>query len=180
MRTLLALLCLTLSIAGAGALAADKATRTYPVGKFGAISITVDSTWRETPPAPNALPTFTWDSQVPGIFEMLMTPIPVAAGKVQSDADVRALVEKSASEMAPQSQEKKLPLTPIAGPEARGYFFHATDPNPKPGEFRYVYQGAVAVGNMLATFTVLYNAGGEVDAKSALASLQTLHYTPPK
>jgi hypothetical protein len=82
--------------------------------------------------------------------------------------------------MAPQSQEKNLPLSPLAGTEARGYVFHATDPSPKPGEFKYVYQGAVAVGNVLATFTALYNSGGEDDAKSALASIQALHFTPPK
>jgi hypothetical protein len=179
MKILLALFCLSLSIASTGALAADKVTRTYPVGKFGSISLPVDGAWRETPPAPNA-PTITWDSPSPGKFELLITPIPVAAGKTQSDADVRALVDKSAREMAPQSQEKNLPLTPIAGADAKGYVFHATDPNPKPGEFKYLYQGAVAVGNVLATFTVLYNNGGEEDAKSALASVQALHYAPPK
>jgi hypothetical protein len=184
MRKLLAVICLTLSVAGAGAFAADKVTHTYPVGKFGSISMPVDSAWRETPPAPNAAqnapPTVTWDSPTPGKFQMLMTPIPVAAGKTQSDADVRNLVDKTAKEMAPQSQEKNLPLTPIAGAEAKGYFFHATDPSPKPGEFKYLYQGAVAVGNVLATFTVLYNTGGEDDAKSALACIQALHYAPPK
>jgi hypothetical protein len=179
MRKLLAVICLTLYIAGSGVLAADKATRTYPVGKFGSISMPVDGAWRETPPAPNA-PTITWDSPAPSRFQMLMTPIPVAAGKTQSDADVRALVDKNAKEMAPQSQEKNLPLTPLAGAEAKGYFFRATDPSPKPGEFKYLYQGAVAVGNVLATFTVLYNSGGEEDAKSALASVQALRYAPPK
>jgi hypothetical protein len=109
---------------------------------------------------------------------LLLTPIPVAAGKTQSDADVRALVEKSAREMAPQSVEKKLPVTGIAGAEAKGYVFHATDPAPGPGEYKLMYQGAVALGNMLATFTVLYNDGAEDDAKSALASVQALHYAP--
>jgi hypothetical protein len=178
MRILLAWFCLGMSVAGTGAVAADKATHTYSVGKHGSISLPVDGAWRETPPAPNA-PTITWDSATPGKFELLITPIPVAAGKTQSDADVRTLVDKSAREMAPQSQEKNLPLSPLAGVEAKGYMFHATDPNPKPGEFKYLYQGAVAVGNVLATFTVLYNNGGEVDARSALASVQALHYAPP-
>jgi len=179
MKVLLALFCLSMSLAGTGAVAADKATHTYPVGKFGSISMPVDGAWRETPPAPNA-PTITWDSAEPGKFELLITPVPVAAGKTQSDADVRTLVDKSAREMAAQSQEKNLPLTQISGVEARGYVFHATDPSPKPGEFKYAYQGAVAVGNVLAMFTVLYNNGGEDDAKSALASVQALRYAPPK
>lgn len=180
MKMLPTLLCLVLSIAGATVFAADKVTHTYPVGKYGSISMPVDSAWHETPPASNAPPTFTWDSATAGKFQLLMTPIPVAPGKTQSDADVRTLVDKSAKEMALQSQEKNLLLSPVAGTEARGYVFHATDPSPKPGEFKYAYQGAVAVGNVLVTFTVLYNSGGEDDAKSALASVQALHYAPPK
>jgi hypothetical protein len=180
MKILSRLLCGALLFASLPALAAEKAMHTYPVGKFGSLVMPVDGVWRETLPQPNAPPTITLESATPGKFQLLLTPIPVAPGKTQSDADVLAFVEKSAKEMAPQTEEKNLPLTGIAGGEAKGYVFHATDPHPQPGEFKYCYQGAVAVGNVLVTFTVLYNGGGEDDAKSALTSVQSLHYAAPR
>jgi hypothetical protein len=160
--------------------AADKTPRTFPLGALGTLTLPVDSKWRDIPPPPNSAPTLTFESAVPNRFQLLLTPVPVAGGRKQSDSDVRALVEKSAKEAAPQSVEKNLPVTGIAGDEAKGYVFHATDPAPAPGEFRRMYQGAVAVGSILATFTVLYNDGAEDDAKSALSSIQAMRYMPAK
>jgi hypothetical protein len=169
-----------LAIACSVAAAADKTPRSFPLGALGTLTLPVDSKWRDIPAPPNSAPTLTLESAVPNRFQLLLTPIPVAGGRKQSDGDVRALVEKSAREAAPQSVEKNLPVTAIAGDEAKGYMFHATDPAPAPGEFRRMYQGAVAVASILATFTVLYNDGAEDDAKSALSSIQAIRYTPAK
>lgn len=106
--------------------------------------------------------------------------MPVAGGRKQSDGDVRALVEKMAATAAPQSVEKNLSVTAVAGADAKGYVFHATDPAPAPGEFRMIYQGAVAVGSVLATFTVFYNDGAADEAKSVLSSIEALRYSAAK
>jgi hypothetical protein len=162
------------------AAAEDKIPHAFAVGTLGTLTLPVDSKWREIPPPPNAPPTIGFESSAPNRFQLLLTPIPVAGGRKQTDADVRALVEKSARDAAPGSVEKNLPLSGVAGAEARGYVFHATDAAPAPGEFRRMYQGAVALGPVLATFTVLYNDGAEDDAKSALSSIQALHFVQAK
>ncbi len=179
-RILVCMLCLNFAAVFTSAAAAEKAPRVFSLGALGTLTLPVDATWRELPSAPNSAPTLTFEPAAPGRFQLLLTPVPVASGKQQSADDVRALVEKSARETAPQSVEKNLPVTAIAGAEAKGFMFHATDPAPAPGEYRRMYQGAVVVGSILVTFTVLYNDGAEDDAKLALASVQALQYTPAK
>ncbi len=56
----------------------------------------------------------------------------------------------------------------LVGPNSRGYYFFATDRAPAPGEWKYLTQGAVQVGAIALTFTILTNDGQEADAKAAL------------
>lgn len=172
-------LCILISMM-AVAQAADKTPRTFALGSLGTLTLPVDPGWREIPAPPNSAPAVTLESESPNRFQLLLTPYPVAKGKTQSESDVRTLVEKMARDFAPNSVEKNLPVTGIAGTEAKGFVFHATDPSPAPGEYRMIYQGALADGSVLMTFTVYYNDGAEADSKSALASVQAMHYVPAK
>jgi len=74
--------------------------------------------------------------------------------------------------------EKSLAVKSLRGPQARGYYFKATDPAPKPGEYRYLYQGAVRMRMIVVTFTVLYNDGAEDDAEAAVAAVRGMKLRP--
>jgi hypothetical protein len=104
-------------------------------------------------------------------MNLLLTPLPGA----KSDDAVRQEVKAAADRVGPDSAEKTLTLLQLRGAETRGYYFKATDPAPKPGEYKFMYQGVIAVGpSLFVTFTVLYNGGAEKDADAALAAVKGL------
>lgn len=100
-------------------------------------------------------------------MQLLLTPIPLESA-FMADAEVREMVERGSAGVRSQAVETAFPLTPLKGDQARGYYFHATDRAPGPGEYKYLYQGAVMVGASVVTFTVLYNDNGKREAEAAL------------
>jgi hypothetical protein len=56
----------------------------------------------------------------------------------------------------------------MRGESGMGYYFSATDRAPKPGEFKYLTQGILHIGELVASFTILSNDGGEANASDAL------------
>lgn len=144
--------------------------REFPVGAAGILQLGIDDGWRETRPPSDSGATVSMESTVPGRMHLLLTPLPLQ----NSGGDIRSIVQRTADRIGPDSVEKTLRLEPLRGVEASGYYFKATDPAPKPGEFRFMYQGAVAVGRSLVTFTVLFNRGAEKDAELALSAVRDL------
>jgi len=55
-----------------------------------------------------------------------------------------------------------------------GYYFSATDRAPNPGEYKYLTQGMLPVGELVVTFTILSNDGGEAAVSAALTLLRDL------
>jgi hypothetical protein len=106
-----------------------------------------------------------------GRFRLMITPEPAGMPSLSDDA-VRDRVAQRAEELAPASTEKKLVVKELRGAESKGYYFAATGPSPKPGEYRYLNQGIVTAGGRTVAFTGLYNEGGEKDAAAALAALR--------
>lgn len=89
---------------------------------------------------------------------------------------VHRVVERSAVEIAPGAAEARLAIEPIGGGRT-GYWFFATDKSlvgraPVPNEYLYLIQGAVMVGDLLCTFTVLTNDTPSADAELALEMLR--------
>ncbi|APV48911.1 hypothetical protein BWI17_03955 [Betaproteobacteria bacterium GR16-43] len=62
------------------------------------------------------------------------------------------------------------------GRSATGFRFSATDKNPAPGEYRFMSQGVMAVGNVSVTFTVLSNAGEEKSVARMLDILAGMRF----
>jgi len=137
----------------------------------GTLQLEVADDWRETrSPSPG----ISLESKTPGRMQLLLTPLPVQ----KSEVDVRRLVQDTADRIGPESVERKLKIEAIRGNQAVGNYFKATDPAPKAGEYRFMYQGAVIVGSALVTFTILYNDGAEKDAELALSTIRTLRLRP--
>lgn len=97
-------------------------------------------------------------------FVVMVTPRWASAGDpadFNTPKAIRAIVEKAAHAAQPQALEERLSLVTVGGGKGPGYYFTATDRAPKPGEFKYMTQGAMRVGSLVCTFTILTN-----DAKS--------------
>lgn len=92
----------------------------------------------------------------PFSLELAAFPIPPAKrAKLLGRDALRAQVERMAEDAARNAVEKSLALAPLGGDRA-GFYFGATDRAPKPGEFPYLVQGALALdGETTCLFTLL-------------------------
>jgi len=111
---------------------------------------------------------------------VLITAIwPIApATKMPDDDTIRSQVVTSAKKIEPQSVEGRLALQELKGKNGRGFYFAATDRAPNPGEYKYLTQGIIRVGDIALSFTVLTNDGEEAVVKAALDTLRTATYQP--
>jgi hypothetical protein len=71
--------------------------------------------------------------------------------------------------LLPEAEEKELRFREIKGKTGLGYHFSVTDkaPSIKPGEFKYMTQGGIPVGNLLVMFTIFSNEKDSVDVPIA-------------
>jgi hypothetical protein len=163
-----------LAVAGTCTAAGAKHVQEFPMGARGSIYIEVDDTWVDSSSRGGPIPTLRFETKTPGRMKAMITPVPTVDGRPPASNEVRAFVESAAEERRAEAVEKSLPLTAMRGAETKGFRFRATDRSPKPGEYRFLYQGAVAAGAFFVTFTVLFNEAGEEDARKALSSIQNI------
>jgi len=112
-------------------------------------------------------------------FAMLITPVwagPRTAPDFGTTDSVRRIVESSAAEISPGAAEEYLKIESIGGGKS-GFMFYATDSSlvgrtPPPGEYLYLVQGALMVGKLLCTFTILTNDRPSPDAEQGLEMLR--------
>ncbi len=145
------------------AVAEDTFGRLYPVHGQEKLKLEVPVSWfHEIRPSPgNAPPTILFRTKSPDSFLVLLTPIDPSKETVDaaSDAAIRRQVENSAKKAEPLSVEKKLEVMEIRGASGRGYYFFATDPSPGPGDWKYMTQGIIRIGELAVSFTILTNDG---------------------
>jgi len=112
-------------------------------------------------------------------FVVLVTPFWAQEGAEPdygTAGSVHRVVERSAAEIAAGAVEGQLTIEPVGGGRT-GYMFFATDKTPvgrtpAPDEYRYLIQGAVMVGDLLCTFTMLTNDKPSANAELALGMLR--------
>jgi hypothetical protein len=108
-------------------------------------------------------------------FEVFVTP--VAGQKPGASADtaikMRDSVQKSADKVKSSAAEPYLPVEHLTGAPGPGYYFSATDREPKPGEFKYLNQGMLLVGDVILSFSILTNDAQEKVREQALAMLKS-------
>jgi hypothetical protein len=102
---------------------------------------------------------------------------PIAPGMPLPGLDfIRDRVAAAAREAEQQSVEKSIAVKALDGSSNHGYYFHATDRAPKPGEFKYMDQGVVQVGGVNLAFTILTNDGQERTIGAALEMLRSAQH----
>lgn len=109
------------------------------------------------------------------VFQVLVSALVRPDGSMAA-ADVQSLrrqVDSGVQNALPQAVEKSLPLQELRGGQVQGSYFSATDRAPKPGEFKYMTQGAMSVAGLPVAFTILSNGAPEVSVEPALRMLQS-------
>ncbi|MBI3714609.1 MAG: hypothetical protein HY255_01295, partial [Betaproteobacteria bacterium] len=117
--------------------------------------------WKTTPTQrPGGLPPTVQFSGTGGQrFEVLLTPLwsPQGDAKFNAPDKVRSVIAGGAAKAGAQSVEEKITVREIPGSAGKGFYFVATDKQPKPDEFKYLTQGALPLDELMLGFTILTN-----------------------
>jgi len=156
--------------------AEQKATKKYPILEHGALELNVPTSWKGKmhKPQENMPPTIIFDPAKGNDFEVMITVLWSKTGEqgFNSQDNVRTLVEKEGQKLLPNAVETKIVLQEIQGVDHTGFYFIVTDKAPNPGEYRYMTHGAIGVGNLLLSATILHRVKESESAREALSALR--------
>lgn len=143
--------------------ASDSDTRSYELSNVGSLQLLVKKSWRDEmrQPPGQLPPTITFTPRNGNAFQILITPMwAFREGVTMPDlSGIKQIVQQSAQSVSDQAVEKSIPIKRVKGKNGIGYYFTATDKAPKQGEYKYMTQGMLRIGELAATFTILSNDG---------------------
>lgn len=163
---------------GAGNLLAaeQKAIKKYPIPKHGTLELNVPTSWKDKvhKPQENMPSTIIFDPREGNNFEVMITVLWSKTGEqgFNSRDNLRTLVEKEGQKLLSNAVETKIILQEIRGVDHTGFYFVLTDKAPNPGEYRYMTHGAIGVGNLLLSATILHRVKESESVKDALSALR--------
>ncbi len=151
----------------------------YELPNQDSLELTVPPAWedRVDQPEDGGPPTIDLRPREGAPFEIYLTPDWPDAQDRAPDADtLREIVRAAAERIRGQSVEENLEIRRLQGASGVGFYFVATDRAPQPEEFRFMNQGALQVGDLTVTFTILTNDGQEAVVEEAFAMLKSAVY----
>jgi len=156
--------------------AEQKAIKKYPILEHGTLELNVPTSWKGKmhKPQENMPPTIIFDPAKGGDFEVMITVLWGKTGDqgFNSQDNVRTLVEKEGERLLPNTVETKIVLQEIRGVDHTGFYFIVTDKAPDSGEYRYMTHGAIGVGNLLLSATILHRVKESESVRDALSALR--------
>lgn len=160
------------SLVASSSLFAADARVTLPGG--GALVLPMPAGWNRLLEQ-RGVTTMTFTPASGPAFQVMISALISPDGRVGAMSPERLLklVEDAANDAKSQSVEKSLPIQVLKEGEVEGAYFAATDRAPKPGEFKYLTQGAVSVRGLPATFTILTNDDSKAAEGLALHMLRS-------
>jgi hypothetical protein len=173
-----AVLVTSLAMTAATVWAASRA-ESYELPNHGELILSMPEDWiSEVNQSPGKRPpTISIGPKSGRPFLVLVTPIwPIGDGGKTDEATLRRLTTALAAEAQPQAVEAALPIKELVGTDGQGFYFAATDKAPKPGEYKYLAQGMIRVGEIALGFTILSNDGQADLVTSALQLLVTARH----
>ena len=113
-------------------------------------------------------------------FQVALTPIARQRPGTSADTAIRMRqsVQDAADKVKPTAVESILTAEALTGAPGPGYYFSATDREPKPDEFKYLTRGMLLVGDVVLAFSILTNDGQEKAKDEALAMLKSASHLP--
>ena len=169
------ILGITMALAAVSAQAGEATARSYGLGSHGKFEMNMPASWQDevAQKRDDYPPTITFSPTSGADFRVLVTPIWPARPDMKAPTPevLKRIATMTAERIAPQSVEKKLTLKQLKGGANTGYYYTATDPAPKPGEYKLLNQGVISVGELVVRFTILTNDGQDDIVKRALEML---------
>lgn len=160
-----------------------KVTRSFPLPQMGKLELTVPAEWKDhlRQPPQGLPPTIALTPATGDSFQVLLTPLwAIRPGVVvPGKEEIRKLVLGAAEQAKSQAVEREIPLRELVGATGSGYYFTATDKAPAPGEFMFMTQGTVRVGEIALMFTVLTNEDAGPVLSDPLEMLKSARHVPP-
>jgi hypothetical protein len=170
------ILFVVLLVGSAANAASSASSQSFKLPGHGELQLRVPGSWAAevSQPSGNLPPTIVLKAKSGQPFHILVTPVWAmgGSGSLPGLAEVKQEVGSAAKEAAPQSVEGTLPLQELSGVSNHGYYFKATDRAPKVGEFKYLTQGIVCLGEINLAFTILTNDGQDSVIKAALDAMR--------
>jgi hypothetical protein len=166
------------------ALGADAtAPKKYALPAHGSLQLNVPAAWADevrSPPG-GVPPTILFRARSGRAFEVLVTPIWRSRPDIPeaTKETIRQSVQRAADDAKADAVEETIPVRELAGAKGPGYYFAATDKAPKPGEYKYLTQGMVKLGDLTVTFTILTNDGQRQVVKDALEMVKSAAQLEP-
>jgi hypothetical protein len=128
---------------------------------------------------PEVPPTAALTAGSPVTFLMLVTPMGHRPNQPDPTMEeLRRMSGFDAERAKRVAIESNLPLKELAGTELRGYYFSATDREPKPDDFKYMTQGMLMSRELRIGFTLLANGDPTTLTQQALEVLKTARRAP--
>ena len=163
----------------------DTVDRIYALPGHGDFRLSLPAGWNdELRKHPGDFPPTIFISGFEGSpFVVMITPRwpdPHDPSDFGTPKSIHELVAKAAQAAAPESVEGKLSIVTMGGGRGPGYYFDATDRAPKPGEFKFMTQGAVGVGGVVCTFTILTNDKASVVKNKTLTMVSRAGWRPSR
>lgn len=158
----------------ASAIAAEGESKKYPLPDNSSLQLSVPPGWQDEVHAkeganPGSIFFTPRDGQA---FKVIVTPI----GRTKPDANtpiqLRLAVQQAADKVKPQAAEPILTAEEFKGAPGPGYYFSASDAAPKEGEFKYLSQGMLLVGEIVVSFGILTNDGQTKVKEQAFSMLK--------
>ena len=164
--------CLLLSFATAAtAVAADGEKKAFALPDNSKLELAIPAGWKDELKEKS----LALSPREGAPFQVVLTP--VARQKPGASADttiqMRHNVQQAADKVKPSALEPYLAVEDLKGASGPGYYFSATDREPKPGEFKYLSQGMLLVGDVVVAFSILTNDAQEKVRDQALAMLKS-------
>ena len=154
--------------------------RLYPVPEHGELVLEVPEKWEVTyfSPAENKPPVITFyqkDDKKKELFQLNLSPLwdDGFGRNITSPEQIRDFVNNVGQRVLELSDETELQLLLIQGTDGQGYFFSLTDSSAGPGEYRYLTQGALSVGEILVVFSLFTHEPDSPIYDSVMKMLQT-------
>lgn len=141
---------------------ADAGTlRSYSLYNNSSIQLNVPDSWRDKTEQQlsHLPPTITFTPLYGTSFHILVSPMWAYRKDITlpNIDDIKELIELAAENAKAQAVENSISINQLENKNNKGYYYSATDKAPKPGEYKYMTQGMLRIGELVTTFTILVN-----------------------
>ncbi len=155
----------------------QKDEREYTIPGHGVLKLGVPESWVDdvSQPPDDRPPTITFTPTTGDSFSVLITAMwnLIQVKDFNKPPKIKQMMEQRGQDLLPTAEETKLELHGLRGPVCWGYYFSLTDKAPKSGEYKYLTQGSLGVGDLLISFTILTHEKESAVKKDAINMLRS-------